>query len=82
MNGVVICDSQSALHALSSPRPACLSVVNRIVHHLAIARDSSFVIAFLWIISHVGLAANDTVDSIAMVACALDIPDVLAIPSL
>lgn len=82
LNGVIVCDSQSALHALSSPRPVCLSVVNRILNQLAMARDYSLVIVFVWIPSHVGLAANETADSLAKAACALNDIDVPAIPSL
>lgn len=32
LNGVIACDSKSALQALSSPRPVCHSVVNRILY--------------------------------------------------
>ncbi|KAG0719732.1 hypothetical protein GWK47_007122 [Chionoecetes opilio] len=62
VNGVIVCDSQPALYALSSPRPSCGRVVRDILCQLAIAHDASLVVFFVWTPSHIGLAGNDTVD--------------------
>ncbi|XP_076030944.1 uncharacterized protein LOC143019134 [Oratosquilla oratoria] len=72
VNGIIVCDSQSALHALSSPRPICSRVVNEILCRLAAANDASLTIPFVWIPSHIGLHGNDTVDRIAKAACIVD----------
>ncbi|XP_063858328.1 uncharacterized protein LOC135099751 [Scylla paramamosain] len=82
LNGVVICDSQAALHALSSPNPVCRHLVNRILTALALAHDRLLVIRFLWIPSHVSLAYNDTVDRLAKAACGLPACDAGPAPSL
>ncbi|XP_045119171.1 uncharacterized protein LOC123509096 [Portunus trituberculatus] len=82
LDGVIVCDSKSALHALSSPRPAYDHVVRDILCRLATARDSALVVSFLWVPSHVGLTANDTVDGLAKAACGLPLPAVRAAPSL
>ncbi|KAG0725045.1 hypothetical protein GWK47_039378 [Chionoecetes opilio] len=47
VNGVIVCDSQSALSALSSPRPSCGRVVRDILYQLAIAHDASIVVFFM-----------------------------------
>ena len=70
LNGVVICDSQSALQSILSPRPSFL-LAKQILALLSSARDRSLVITFLWIPSHVGLSHSDTVDELAKAACAL-----------
>ena len=75
VNGVIICDSQSALHSLSSPRPSCDRVVQDILHHLAFAHDASLVVSFVWTPSHIGLTGNDMVDRLAKAACALNTDD-------
>ncbi|XP_076062452.1 uncharacterized protein LOC143037784 [Oratosquilla oratoria] len=72
VNGIIICDSQSALHALSSPRPICSRVVNEILCQLAAANDASLTIPFVWIPSHIGVHGNDTVDRITKAACIAD----------
>ncbi|XP_063861761.1 uncharacterized protein LOC135101552 [Scylla paramamosain] len=82
LNGVVIWDSQAALHALSSPNPVCRLLVNRILTALALAHDRLLVIRFLWIPSHVSLAYNDTVDRLAKAACGLPACDAGPAPSL
>jgi len=82
VNGVIICDSKSALLALSSPRPVCARVVQEIRYQLAIAHDSSLIASLVWTPSHIGLAGNDTVDCLAKAACALDLDDANAAPSL
>jgi len=75
VNGIVMCDSQSALQAISSPQPTHRDVVHQILHQLVSANDNSLTVRFLWIPSHVGLAANDTVDLLAKNACGLPLPD-------
>ncbi len=75
VNGVVMCDSQSALQAVSSPQPMHRSLVHQILHQLVAAQDHSLCISFLWIPSHVGVAANDRVDLLAKNACKLPLPD-------
>ena len=74
-SGLVLCDCQPALQALSSPGPAHQHVVSRILYQLAEADVQSLVIHFLWIPSHVGLQGNDTADRLARAACGLDLPD-------
>ncbi|XP_066974195.1 uncharacterized protein [Macrobrachium rosenbergii] len=74
-NGLIICDSQSALQALSSHKPAYHGLVTQILRKLDTANMSSLVVHFLWIPSHVGLLANSTVDRLAKAACQLDPPD-------
>lgn len=81
VNGIVICDSQSALQALSSIRSACDHVVQKILYQLSIAKDNNIIVSFLWIPSHMGLVPNDTVDRLAKNACGLNLPDVGATPS-
>ncbi|XP_037772401.1 uncharacterized protein LOC119568073 [Penaeus monodon] len=80
-NGLVICDSQSALCALSSPKPEARSLVNNILRHLVTAIRHALVIHFLWIPSHVGVAANDVVDRLAKAACRLALPAADASPA-
>ncbi|KAK7086870.1 hypothetical protein SK128_002699 [Halocaridina rubra] len=75
VNGVIICDSQSALQALSSPRPICGRAVGDILCRLAAAQDASLVVSF-------GLTGNDTADRLAKAACMLDGHAVDAEPSL
>ncbi|XP_064120882.1 uncharacterized protein LOC135225541 [Macrobrachium nipponense] len=74
-NGLIICDSQPALQALSSHKPAYQPLVTQIHRQLDMANMSSLVVRFLWIPSHVGLLANNTVGHIAKAACQLDPPD-------
>ena len=81
MNGVIVCDSQAALLALSAPRPSCSNVVAAILRQLASARDASLIVSLVWTPSHIGLAGNDTVDRLAKAACALDLAGVNAVPS-
>ncbi len=78
LNGVIICDSKSALLALFSSRPTYDHVVQDILCRLANASDNSLVVSFLRVPSHVGLAGNDTVDGLAKAACTLDLPAVRA----
>lgn len=73
-NGLVICDSQTALRALTSHQPAYQHLVTQILRQLATAHESSLVIHFLWIPSHIGLRSNDTADHLAKAACDLDPP--------
>ncbi|KAG0714927.1 Gag-Pol polyprotein [Chionoecetes opilio] len=75
LNGVVMCDSQSALQAISSPQPTHRCLVHQILLQLVAARDNFLTIRFLWIPSHVGIAANDKVDLLAKTACSLPLPD-------
>ncbi len=82
VNGVIVCDSQSALHALSATRPSCSRVVQDILCQLAIARDAFLVVTFVWTPSHIGLAGNDTVDRLAKAACALGLDDANTVSSL
>ncbi|XP_037789267.1 uncharacterized protein LOC119584664 [Penaeus monodon] len=77
-NGLVICDSQSAL---SSPKPEARNLVNHILHHLVTAIRHALEIQFLWIPSHVGVAANDVVDHLAKAACRLALPAADASPA-
>ena len=81
LHGVILCDSQSALQAISSPRPTHRCQVQQILHQLVSAQDRSLNIRFVWIPSHVGIAANDKVDLLAKDACRLPLPDGAA-PSL
>ncbi|XP_047502951.1 uncharacterized protein LOC125048330 [Penaeus chinensis] len=73
-NGLVICDSQSALRALSSPKPEARSLVNQILRHLVTAIEHALVIHFIWIPSHVGVTANEVVDRLAKAACRFVLP--------
>jgi len=73
-SGLVICDSQSALHALSSPKPEACRLVNRILCRLVTAIGYALSIHFVWIPSHVGVTANDLVDRLAKAACRLALP--------
>ena len=82
LSGVVVCDSQSALHSLSSPRPSCGRVVQDIFYQLAAAHDVSLAVSFVWTPSHIGLVGNDTADRLARDACALVADDVDAVASL
>ncbi|MPC65062.1 hypothetical protein E2C01_059186 [Portunus trituberculatus] len=82
LNGVVICDSQAALHALSSPNPVSCHLVNKILSGLAMSHDRSLAITFLWIPSHVSLSYSDTMDRLAKAACGLPACDVGPAPSL
>ncbi|MPC95374.1 hypothetical protein E2C01_090581 [Portunus trituberculatus] len=58
VNGLVICDSQSALQAITSLRPS-FTTARRIISLLAKTQDHSLVIKFIWIPSHIGLSHND-----------------------
>ena len=49
VNGIVICDSQPALHALTSSKPVSRHLVNRVLSALAVAQQRSIVITFIWI---------------------------------
>ena len=82
LHGVIVCDSQPALHALSSPRPTHGHIVQDILHQLAIVQEASNTVSFVWTPSHIGLAGNDTVDSLAKAACTLDLGDADPVPSL
>ncbi|KAK7084013.1 hypothetical protein SK128_028444 [Halocaridina rubra] len=82
VNGVIICDSQSALQALSSPRPICGHAVGNILCRLAAAWDASLVVSFVWTPSHIGLTGNDTAERLAKAAYILDGHAVDAEPSL
>ncbi|XP_042889847.1 uncharacterized protein LOC122264841 [Penaeus japonicus] len=63
VNGAVMCDSQSALQAISSPQPAShRSIIHQILQQLVTAQEHYLRIIFLWIPSHVGIAANDRCD--------------------
>ncbi|KAG0724042.1 hypothetical protein GWK47_000485 [Chionoecetes opilio] len=75
LESVVMCDSQSALQVFSSPQPTHRCLVHQILLQLVAARDNSLTIRFLWIRSHVGIAANDKVDLLAKTACGLPLPD-------
>ncbi|KAG0726881.1 hypothetical protein GWK47_035721 [Chionoecetes opilio] len=70
-----MCDSQSALQAISSPQPTHRCLVHQILLQLVAARDNSLTIRFLWIPSHVGLAANDKVDLSPKLPAACLLPD-------
>ncbi|KAG0725001.1 hypothetical protein GWK47_039433 [Chionoecetes opilio] len=74
LNGVVMCDSQSALSHLISTTHTPLPCSSDLASVVA-ARDNSLTIRFLWIPSHVGIAANDKVDLLAKTACSLPLPD-------
>lgn len=67
-NGLVICDSQTALHALAVPKPEALSLVNPILPHPVTAVRHALSIRFLWIASYVGTTVNDMVNRLAKVA--------------
>ena len=75
LHGVILCDSQSALQALSASQPTHRCQVQQILHQLVSAQDSFLNVRFAWIPSHVGIAANDKVDLLAKDACRLPIPD-------
>lgn len=74
LHGIILCDSQPALLAISSPRPTHRSQVQQILHHLVSAHDNSLNLQFVWIPSHVGIAANNKVDLLAKDACRLPLP--------
>ncbi|XP_068232367.1 uncharacterized protein [Palaemon carinicauda] len=75
VNGLVICDSKSALQALTSSRPSCGRFVRDILCQLAAAYNASLVLSFMWMPSHIGIAGNDMVDSLAKAVCTLDLDD-------
>ncbi|XP_076069782.1 uncharacterized protein LOC143041660 [Oratosquilla oratoria] len=68
-NGLIICDSQSALRALSSTKPEHQQVVTQIMPQLATTHENSQMAHFLWIPSHIELLDNDTADRLARTAC-------------
>lgn len=68
-NGLIICDSQSALPAISCPRPAHQHLVKQILRQLATAHKNSLVVYF-----HIGLIANNTTDLLAKTAYVLTPP--------
>ncbi|XP_076043611.1 uncharacterized protein LOC143026727 [Oratosquilla oratoria] len=68
-NGLIICDSQSALRALSSTKPEHQQVVTQIMRQLATTHENSQRVHFLWIPSHIELLGNDTADRLARTAC-------------
>ncbi|KAK7078612.1 hypothetical protein SK128_024549, partial [Halocaridina rubra] len=72
-SGLVICDSQSALCALSSPKSETLNLINRILRQLSTVSEHSLV-HFLWIISRIGILVNDTFGLLAKTACGLPLP--------
>ncbi|KAK3895619.1 hypothetical protein Pcinc_000542 [Petrolisthes cinctipes] len=72
INGLIICDSQPALRALSSHKAAYQHLITQILRQLATANASSLVVHFLWIPSHAGLLANNTADHLTKAACPLD----------
>ncbi|XP_076042101.1 uncharacterized protein LOC143026000 [Oratosquilla oratoria] len=82
VNGVIVCDSQPALHALSSPRPNYYRVVQAILTQLAVVHEASMAVSLIWVPSHVDLAGNDTVDRIAKAACAFVLDNERVVPSL
>ena len=73
-SGLVVCDCQPAIQALSSPGPVYQHVVHQILSRLAEADVRSQVIHFLWVPSHIGLRGNDVADRLARAACDLDLP--------
>ncbi|XP_076036221.1 uncharacterized protein LOC143022108 isoform X1 [Oratosquilla oratoria] len=73
-NGLIICDSQSALRALSSTKPEHQQVVTQIMRQLATTHENSQRVHFLWIPSHIELLGNDTADRLARTACSMDPP--------
>ncbi|XP_045125311.1 uncharacterized protein LOC123512789 [Portunus trituberculatus] len=81
LSGVVVCDSQSALQALSSTRSTLSIVVTRILSYLALGHDHSLNIKFVWIPSHIGLSHSDRVDALAKEACSLPPPAEVVAPS-
>ena len=82
LSGVVICDSKSALQALTSAKPKCRHVVHRILSFLALIKDRGLKVKFLWIPSHIGISHSDTVDNMAKAACRLDPRDAGPSPSI
>ncbi|KAG7164024.1 putative RNA-directed DNA polymerase from mobile element jockey-like 53, partial [Homarus americanus] len=60
LNGIIVCDSQSALQALYSSKPLCLPLIQRLLRQLALVHDNSRLIHFLWVPSHFGITNNDT----------------------
>lgn len=78
----MFCNSRSDLQTLTSERTLCRSNVHKLLPQLAIAHDRYLVVCFLLVPSHVGLAANELVDNLAKIVCALEIPDLHATPSL
>ena len=74
LSAVIICDSQSALQALSSANPHCTEIVNRIFSLLALTRDRAICVKFIWIPSHINISCSDKADALAKAACALPPP--------
>ncbi|KAK7081506.1 hypothetical protein SK128_020362 [Halocaridina rubra] len=72
-NCLVILDLQSALCALS-PQARNPNLVSRILRQLATAFKYSLAVHFLWILSHISILANDTVNLLAKTACGLPLP--------
>lgn len=81
LHGLVICDSKSALQALSSPKPLDV-IVPKILSFLALCHRRALVIQFLWIPSHIGITHSDHVDRLAKAACRLPCRDDVPSPSL
>ncbi|XP_068213220.1 uncharacterized protein [Palaemon carinicauda] len=82
VTGLVICDFKSALQPLTSSRPSCGRVVRDTLCQLAATYNASLVLFFMWMPSHIGLAGNDRVDSLAKASCTLDLDDRNVEPSL
>lgn len=56
------------------PQNRKLSIVSRILCQLATALEHSVIVHFVWIHSHVGISANDKVDTLAKPAFGLPLP--------
>ena len=60
----------------------CQHLIQQITAQIIEAQEKSLLIHFLWIPSHIGLAANDTVDTLAKNACTFPLLDSHTTPSL
>ena len=68
-SGVIFCDSQSALHAMNSFGDSPDKIVTEIRLNVLRANRSNFVIHFIWLPSHIGIARHDLADKLALEAC-------------
>ncbi|XP_045133773.1 uncharacterized protein LOC123517580 [Portunus trituberculatus] len=72
LSAVIICDSQSALGALSSGTPQFPALVNSVLSLLTLGHARGITIKFMWVPSHVNLAHHDRVDALAKAAYTLN----------
>lgn len=71
LNGLIICDSKSALQSLTCHKPVFSDLVKTALNWLTLLAADSRHVIFLWVPSHIGLYHSDRVDLLAKHACTL-----------